>query len=130
SLLLYLPLKQGQPNDVGTSIELYKITLPGKMEKDWIVEHVGFIELWAQRAEHVHNALIFEGDMQYDDDYMQWFCHITRLFITQETAYWDISVESQLRIPRMCEPNSAISPMIFVPTPSLPTPQYIPTKST
>lgn len=56
---------------VNISIELHKITLQGKMEKDWFVEHVVYIELWAQRAEHVHDALIFEGDMQYGDDYMQ-----------------------------------------------------------
>ena len=43
------------------------------MEKYWFVEHVVYIELWAQRAEYVHDALIFEGDMEYDDDYMQWF---------------------------------------------------------
>ena len=41
------------------------------MEKDWFVEHVVYIELWAQRAEHVHDALIFEGDMQCGDDYIQ-----------------------------------------------------------
>ena len=42
-----------------------------------------------------HDALIFEGDMQYDDDYIQWFRCITRLFITQETAYWGILVSLQ-----------------------------------
>ena len=87
--------KQGQPNVVDTSIELHKITLQGKMEKYQFVEHVVYIELWAQCAEHVHDALIFEGDVQYDDDYIQWFRCITRLFITQETAYWDILVSLQ-----------------------------------
>ncbi|KAF3959528.1 hypothetical protein CMV_015673 [Castanea mollissima] len=56
----------------------------------------------------VANAPIFEGEMRFDDEYMEWFRRITRRFITKETSYWDTLVESHLRILAMCTLGSAI----------------------
>ena len=87
-------MKQGVPVDVNTSTDLHNITLQGKHDKDWAVEHASHIAKWAAHAEVV-NAPIFEGEMRFDDEYMKWFHCITRRFITKETSYWDTLVSLQ-----------------------------------
>uniref|UniRef100_A0A7N2MLV0 Uncharacterized protein n=1 Tax=Quercus lobata TaxID=97700 RepID=A0A7N2MLV0_QUELO len=46
--------------------------------------------------------------MSYNDEYMVWFHLCTLRHITKETSYWDILVESQLKIMTKCEPGSEI----------------------
>ena len=87
-------MKQGVPVDVNTSTDLHNITLQGKHDKDWAVEHASHIAKWAAHAEVV-NAPIFKGEMGFDDEYMKWFRRITRRFITKETSYWDTLVSLQ-----------------------------------
>ncbi|KAK9985160.1 hypothetical protein SO802_034685 [Lithocarpus litseifolius] len=79
-------MKQGIPEDVDTSIELHKITLQGKQDKNWAEEHATHIAKWAAHAT-IANAPPFQGEMSYNDKYM---------------------VESQLRIMANCEPGSEI----------------------
>ncbi|XP_075641428.1 serine/threonine-protein phosphatase 7 long form homolog isoform X2 [Castanea sativa] len=43
-------MKQGVPNNVDTSIELHKITLQGKHEKNWVQEHATHIARWVAHA--------------------------------------------------------------------------------
>ncbi|XP_030957668.1 protein MAINTENANCE OF MERISTEMS-like [Quercus lobata] len=100
-------MKQGIPEDVDTSIELHKITLQGKHEKDWAQIHAPHIAKWAAHA-RIADAPAFHGEMNYNDEYLVWFRPRTIRHITKETSYWDILVESQLRIITKCEPESEI----------------------
>ncbi|XP_075669882.1 serine/threonine-protein phosphatase 7 long form homolog [Castanea sativa] len=43
-------MKQGVPDNVDTSIELHKITLQGKHEKNWVQEHATHIARWVVHA--------------------------------------------------------------------------------
>ncbi|XP_050246951.1 protein MAINTENANCE OF MERISTEMS-like isoform X2 [Quercus robur] len=100
-------MKQGIPDDVDTSIELHKITLQGKHEKDWARIHAPHIAKWAAHA-RIADAPAFHGEMNYNDKYLVWFRPRTIRHITKETSYWDTLVESQLRIITKCEPGSEI----------------------
>ncbi|KAL0006209.1 hypothetical protein SO802_013770 [Lithocarpus litseifolius] len=53
-------MKQGIPENVDTSIELHKITLQGKQDKNWAEEHARYIGLWAAHAT-IADAPPFEG---------------------------------------------------------------------
>ena len=79
-------MKQGVLVNVNTSTDLHNITLQGKHDKDWAVEHASHIAKWAAHTKVV-DVLIFEGEMSYDDEYLEWFRRITRRFITKETSY-------------------------------------------
>ncbi|XP_065634661.1 serine/threonine-protein phosphatase 7 long form homolog [Quercus suber] len=100
-------MKQDIPINVDTSTELHKITLQGKHEKNWAVEHRTHIAKWAAHAT-IADAPPFHGEMSYNDNYMVWFRPRTVRHITRETSYWDTLVESQLRIMEKCEPGSEI----------------------
>ncbi|XP_075638005.1 uncharacterized protein LOC142610152 [Castanea sativa] len=100
-------MKQGVPDNVDTSIELHKITLQGKQEKNWVQEHATHIAKWAAHAT-IAEAPPFHGVMSYNDEYMVWYRSITVRHITKETSYWDTLVESQLRIMAKFEPGSEI----------------------
>ncbi|KAL0000279.1 hypothetical protein SO802_019881 [Lithocarpus litseifolius] len=100
-------MKQGIPKNVDTSIELHKITLQGKQDKNWAEEHATHIALWAAHAT-IADAPPFQGEMSYNDEYMAWFRPCTVRHITKATSYWDTLVESQLRIMANCEPGSEI----------------------
>ncbi|XP_075644137.1 serine/threonine-protein phosphatase 7 long form homolog [Castanea sativa] len=100
-------MEQGVPDNVDTSIELHKITLQGKHEKNWVQEHATHIARWAAHAT-IAEAPPFHGVMSYNDEYMVWYRSITVRHITKETSYWDTLVESQLRIMAKFEPGSEI----------------------
>ncbi|XP_030942760.1 serine/threonine-protein phosphatase 7 long form homolog [Quercus lobata] len=100
-------MKQGIPGNVDTSIELHKITLQGKHEKDWARIHAPHIAKWAVHA-RIADAPAFHGEMNYNDEYLVWFRPRTIRHITKETSYWDTLVESQLHIITKCEPGSEI----------------------
>ncbi|XP_065635669.1 uncharacterized protein LOC112039532 [Quercus suber] len=100
-------MKQGIPPNVDTSVDLHKITLQGKQQKNWAEEHHTHIAKWAAHAT-IANAPAFHGEMSYNDEYMVWFRPRTVRHITKETSYWDTLVESQLKIMAKCEPGSEI----------------------
>lgn len=87
-------MKQGIPDNVDTSIELHKITLQGKHEKNWVQEHATHIARWAAHAT-IAEAPPFHGVMSYNDEYMVWYRPITVRHITKETSYWDTLVSLQ-----------------------------------
>lgn len=79
-------MKQGILVNANISIDLHNITFQGKKDRDWFVEHASHISKWVAHAKVV-DALIFEGEIRYDDEYLEWFRCITRCFITKETSY-------------------------------------------
>ena len=87
-------MKQDVPINVDTSIALHKITLQGKHEKNWVVEHRTHIAKWTAHAT-IAEAPPFHGEMSYNDDYMVWFRPRTVRHITRETSYWDTLVSFQ-----------------------------------
>ena len=87
-------MKQGIPENVDTSIELHKITLQGKHEKDWAQIHDPHIAKWAAHAK-IADAPAFHGEMNYNDEYLVWFRPRTIRHITKETSYWDTLVNLQ-----------------------------------
>ncbi|KAK9993408.1 hypothetical protein SO802_023111 [Lithocarpus litseifolius] len=71
-VLRQLGMKQGILVDVDTSIELHKITLRGKQDKNWFKEHAMHIAKWATHAT-IADAPPFHGEMSYNDKYMGGF---------------------------------------------------------
>ena len=65
-------MKQGIPVDVDTSTDLHKITLQSKKERDWVVEHAPHIAEWVAHVA-IPDALLFNGEMSYNGEYMVWF---------------------------------------------------------
>ncbi|KAK9993090.1 hypothetical protein SO802_022793 [Lithocarpus litseifolius] len=100
-------MKQGIPDDIDTSIELHKITLQGKQDKNWVEEHAPHIAEWVTHA-RIADAPPFHGEMSYNDEYMVWFHPCTVRHITKATSYWDTLVESQLKIMAKFEPGFEI----------------------
>ena len=93
-VLRQFEMKLGIPVNVNTSLELHKITLQGKQDKNWVVKHATHIAKWAVHT-IIANALLFHLEMSYNDEYMVWFHPCTRHHITKETSYWDTLVSSQ-----------------------------------
>ncbi|KAK9987571.1 hypothetical protein SO802_027810 [Lithocarpus litseifolius] len=62
-------MTQDVPGDVDTSIELHKITLQGKQDKNWAEEHAAHIARWAAHA-IIADAPPFHGEMSYNDEYL------------------------------------------------------------
>ena len=79
-------IKQGIPVNVDTSIELHKITLQGKQDRNWAEVHAMHIAKWATHATIV-DASPFHGEISYNDEYMVWFRPRTLRHITKETSY-------------------------------------------
>ena len=100
-------MKQGILVNVNTSTDLHNIKLQGKNDKDWFVKHASYIAKWVAHAKVV-DASIFEGEMRYDDEYLEWFHRITRRFITKETSYWDTLVSLQCLLYYKCSLVSII----------------------
>ena len=75
-------MKQSIPVNVNTSLQLHKITLKGKQDKNWAVEHATHIAKWA--APTIVDAPLIHGEMSYNDEYMVWFRPCTRPHITKE----------------------------------------------
>ena len=88
-------MKQPVPSVVDTSVDLHKISLQGKWEKDWEVEHAIFIQQWANRVTEVRGAPLLDGDDTYLVEYMTWYNRNTRRYITPESAYWELMVRQQ-----------------------------------
>ena len=88
-------MKQAPPDFVDTSVDLHKISLQGKLKRDWVQEHAVYINWWAHRGEHLASAPTLDGDMTYLVAYMEWYRRMTRRYITRESAYWDILVRQQ-----------------------------------
>ena len=78
-----------------TSTALHNISFHDKYGKDWAIEHVIYIQQWANRVQFVRDAPILDGDITYLDAYMKWYLKVTRRFITREFAYWEILVRQQ-----------------------------------
>ena len=88
-------MKQAPPDFVDTSVDLHKISLQGKLEKDWVQEHAVYIDQWAHRGEHLAGTPTLDGDITYLVAYMELYRRYTRRYITRESVYWDILVRQQ-----------------------------------
>ena len=88
-------MKQPVPLIVDTSTDLHKISLQGKWEKDWEVEHAPFFKQWANRENEVRGSPLLDGDDTYLVEYMVWYNRNTRQYITPESAYWELMVRLQ-----------------------------------
>nr|XP_023919086.1 serine/threonine-protein phosphatase 7 long form homolog [Quercus suber] len=99
-------MKQPVPMVVDTSIDLHKISLQGKWEKDWVAEHDAHIQQWANRGQLVRAAPLLDGDTTYLVEYMTWYNGSTRRYITLESAYWELMVRTMLRSLRRCNRGS------------------------
>ncbi|KAK7824843.1 serine/threonine-protein phosphatase 7 long form like protein [Quercus suber] len=101
-------MKQAPPGLVDTSVELHRISLQGKLETDWVQQHAIYIDRWAHRGERVANAPTLDGDTTYLAAYMAEYRRSTRRYITRESAYWEILVESNVEMLLQCQPGSAM----------------------
>ena len=88
-------MKQPVPSVVDTSTTLHKISLQGKWEKNWEVEHDPFIRQWANRVNVVRGSDLLDDDDTYLVEYMMWYNRHTRRYITPESAYWELMVRQQ-----------------------------------
>ena len=88
-------MKQAPLDIVDTSVELHKISLQGKLDKDWVQEHAVYIDWWAHREECIADAPALDGDMTYLVAYMESYQRTTRRYITRDSAYWEILVMQQ-----------------------------------
>ena len=85
-------MKQAPPDIADTSVDLHKISLQGKLDRDWVQEHAVYIDRWAHREEHLADAPALDGDTMYLVAYMESYRRTTRWYITCELAYWEILV--------------------------------------
>ena len=88
-------MKQPVLEVVDTSIDLHKISLQGKWDKDWVVEHGAHIQQWGNRGQLVRAAPLLDSDTTYLVDYMRWYNRSTRRYITLESTYWELMVRQQ-----------------------------------
>ena len=88
-------MKQVPPDIVDTFVHLHKISLQGKLDKDWVQEHAVYIDRWAHREEHIADAPALDGDTTYLAAYMESYRMTTRRYITRDSAYWEILVRQQ-----------------------------------
>ncbi|KAK7832294.1 hypothetical protein CFP56_026621 [Quercus suber] len=79
-------MKQGIPVDVDTLTKLYKITIQGKLDRNWAEVYATHITRWDAHAA-IADAPPFHGEMSYNDESM---------------------VEPQLKIMMKCEPGFKI----------------------
>ncbi|KAK7855588.1 serine/threonine-protein phosphatase 7 long form like protein [Quercus suber] len=80
-------MKQAPPTIVDTSVALHKISLQGKLDRDFQQEHAIHIDRWAHREEHLADAPTLDRDTTYLAAYMESYRRTTRRFITRESAY-------------------------------------------
>ena len=88
-------MKQSVPLVVDTSTALHKISLQGKWEMNWEVEHAPFIQQWANRENEIRRSPLLNGDDTHLVQYMMWYNRNTRWYITPEFAYWELMVRQQ-----------------------------------
>ncbi|KAL0000264.1 hypothetical protein SO802_019866 [Lithocarpus litseifolius] len=79
---------------------------PGKLERTWEQEQAVYINRWAHRGERLAEAPTLDRDMTYLAAYMESYRRMTRRYITRESAYWEILVESNVTSLLQCEPSS------------------------
>ncbi|KAK9093915.1 hypothetical protein Scep_025384 [Stephania cephalantha] len=79
-------LKQMIPPLQSTNIQLHKIDLRGKTDKDWSAEHSAFVFMWNERASNIANDESLEEPMDFYDPYMIWYRRITRRFMSPRGA--------------------------------------------
>ncbi|XP_050264214.1 uncharacterized protein LOC126708463 [Quercus robur] len=107
-------MKQPVPSVVDTSTTLHKISLQGKWEKNWEVEHDPFIRQWANRVNVVRGSDLLDDDDTYLVEYMMWYNRHTRRYITPESAYWELMVRTMIRsIPRCDEGSDMHTDLTF-----------------
>ena len=94
-VFLQFGMKQAPPNLVDTSVDFHRISLQGKLERDWVQKHAVYIDRWAHRGEHLADALRLDGDMTYLAAYMASYRSTIKWYITRESAYWEILVRQQ-----------------------------------
>ncbi|KAK9125836.1 hypothetical protein Scep_014682 [Stephania cephalantha] len=75
-------LKQRIPPLHSTSMELHKIDLIGKTDKDWSAEHSAYVYMWNERASNIATDEILEEPLDFYDPYMLWYRRITRRFMS------------------------------------------------
>ncbi|KAK9994234.1 hypothetical protein SO802_023937 [Lithocarpus litseifolius] len=73
-------MKQPLPESVDMSSNLHRISLQGKWEKDWAVEHAVHIQQWGNRGQLVHATLLLDDDTTYLVEYKRWYNGTTRRF--------------------------------------------------
>ena len=66
-----LGMKQMPPDLVDTLVDLHRISLQGKLERDWVQEHAVYIDRWAHRGEHLAGTPTLDGEMTYLVAYME-----------------------------------------------------------
>ncbi|KAK9997859.1 hypothetical protein SO802_017462 [Lithocarpus litseifolius] len=71
-------MKQAPPDIVDTSVDLHRISLQGKLERDWVQKNAVYIDRWAHRGEHLTDALTLDGDTTYLAAYMESYRRTTR----------------------------------------------------
>ena len=64
-------MKQAPPDIVDTSVDLHRISLQGKLDRDWVREHAVYIDRWAHREERITDALALDGNTTYLAAYME-----------------------------------------------------------
>ncbi|KAK9095098.1 hypothetical protein Scep_026567 [Stephania cephalantha] len=79
-------LKQRIPPSNSTSMELHKIDLRGKTDKNWSAEHSAYVCMWNERASNIVNDELLEEPLEFYDPYMQWYRRITRRFMSRRGA--------------------------------------------
>ncbi|XP_050269638.1 uncharacterized protein LOC126713812 [Quercus robur] len=99
-------MKQPVPSVVDTSTTLHKISLQGKWEKNWEVEHDPFIRQWANRVNVVRGSDLLDDDDTYLVEYMMWYNRHTRRYITPESTYWELMVRTMIRSIQRCDEGS------------------------
>ncbi|KAK9149851.1 hypothetical protein Scep_008608 [Stephania cephalantha] len=69
-----------------TNIQLHKIDLRGKTDKDWSVEHNAYVCMWNERASNIATDESLEEPMDFYNPYMLWYRRITRRFMSPRGA--------------------------------------------
>ena len=64
-------IKQAPPDIVDTQVDLHRISLQGKLDKDWVQEHAIYIDRWAHREERIADAPALDGYTMYLVAYME-----------------------------------------------------------
>ena len=62
--------------------QLRRVDARGRVQRDWATYHAPYIALWDTRAGRIITAPLMVGIMDFLDPYMQWYCCITRRFMT------------------------------------------------
>ena len=81
-------LHQEIPPDCSYEKILHKVDARGLHQRDWATYHAPYIALWDTRAARIITSPPMVGLMDFHDPYMQWYCRITRRFMTP-TLHWD-----------------------------------------